>query len=324
MDYRELALKLRTENFVSELKTALTHKSFYAQANETKGNSRYVFAGMFAFKGAVADVLFRYVPGAGTQLQHALGNMFKNECLEKIFTSFRLEKLIRYGGDFKADSHRHIFVYGLLGYLYVHANEEARLAFIRRHFILPSKHLFVNTEQRNDLAAQCDMLANMLFGHRPKLEVNRNAAGQWTSTLSVNETVLASETSSSHRYSRHKTLKNALIHLLERLQKADEQQAGYADLKQRMEGIALQKTAAQKAEKQAAYKKKQEEKAEIREKKKQQRELQARLQDKKRREAKAAAKLRKQRQQEMAAQRAAAMANMSADKRRRLQDKGWL
>lgn len=36
----------------------LTHSSFYEQ--EGKGNSRYVFAGMFVFKGQVADILFRY------------------------------------------------------------------------------------------------------------------------------------------------------------------------------------------------------------------------------------------------------------------------
>ena len=168
------------------------------------------------------------------------------------------------------------------------------------------------------------MLANILFGHHTKLEMNRNADGKWTTTLRVKETVLASETSVSHRYSRHKTLKRTLINLSERLQTVDEQQPGYAARKKKTDEIAQQQIAAAKIEKQTAYKKKLAEKAEIRKQKKEQREQQAHLQDKKRREAKATAKLRKQLQQEKAAKQAAAMANLSADKRRHLQDKGWL
>jgi len=271
VDYRALAIRLRTENAVNELKAALTHKSFYAKEEETRGNSRYVFAGMFAFKGTVADVLSRYVPGAGTQLQHTLGNLFKNEQLEKIFAVYRLREFIRYGVEFEVNKHRHIFVYGLLGYLHTHADEEAQLAFIRRNFILPNMHLFMTSAQRNDLAAQCGMLAGIFFGERVKIERSRCTDNKWTTTVSVRKIVLASETSVSYRYSRNKALKNALIKLSEHFQTADEKQAGYAERKQRMDTITQQKLDATKAEKQAVYEKKQAEKAELRKQKREQR-----------------------------------------------------
>jgi len=44
----------------NELKQALTHFSFYENKNEAKANSRLVFAGMYAFKGITADILYKY------------------------------------------------------------------------------------------------------------------------------------------------------------------------------------------------------------------------------------------------------------------------
>ena len=63
----------------ARLREVLTHCSFYEE--EGKGNSRYVFAGMFAFRGMVGEVLFRYAAGDGKHLQHVLGNMFRQERL---------------------------------------------------------------------------------------------------------------------------------------------------------------------------------------------------------------------------------------------------
>jgi dsRNA-specific ribonuclease len=118
-------MKLKTETPASELKRALTHKSFYKNENG-KHNSRYVFCGMYAFKGLVAEIPYTWFPLEGTQLQHTLGNLFKPEILDWIFVYYDLDKLIRYGLEFDANKQRHIFVFGLLGYLYVHAPEEVK------------------------------------------------------------------------------------------------------------------------------------------------------------------------------------------------------
>ena len=42
---------------LAQIREVLTHSSFYEK--EGKGNSRFVFAGMFVFKGQVAEVLYK-------------------------------------------------------------------------------------------------------------------------------------------------------------------------------------------------------------------------------------------------------------------------
>ena len=82
----------------ARLREVLTHSSFYEE--EGKGDSRYVFAGMFVFKGMVADVLFRYYTGEGTRLQHVLGNLFRQERLEQLFDEWQLGQFARAGESF--------------------------------------------------------------------------------------------------------------------------------------------------------------------------------------------------------------------------------
>ena len=90
----------------AKLREVLTHSSFYE--TEGKGNSRYVFAGMFVFKGKVADVLFRYAVGEGTRLQHILGNLFRQERLERQFDEWHLGQFARAGEKFDIRAHKHI------------------------------------------------------------------------------------------------------------------------------------------------------------------------------------------------------------------------
>ena len=99
----------------TQLREVLTHSSFYEDAG--KGNSRYVFAGMFVFKGMVAQVLYRYYTGEGTKLQHVLGNLFRNERLERLFDELKLKQFVRAGEYFDISTHKHIFVYAVFGYV---------------------------------------------------------------------------------------------------------------------------------------------------------------------------------------------------------------
>ena len=122
--YKQLAIKLKVRYASAELKQALTHKSFYSKDDERKGNSRYIFAGMFEFKGVVAQMLLQRISGTGTQLQHALGKMFKPEQMEQLFACFDLDRYIRYDVDFDAARHRHVFAFGLLGWLCQHAPDD--------------------------------------------------------------------------------------------------------------------------------------------------------------------------------------------------------
>ena len=311
--YHLLAAQLKLPEAANELKHALTHKE----------GSRYVFAGMFAFKGRVAEILYQYIPASGTALQHSLGNIFKNDHLNRLFTYYDLQHSIRHNPDFDAASHRHIFVYGLLGWLFVHADEETIQSFIRRHFILPYSHLLIPENKSADLTAQCNVYAKILHNHTVTLDTQKTGE-QWTTTVVAGEILLSRETSAGYQYSRKKALKNALIALTEMANRADSQTPGYELRRQSLDDALQKKQEAEKQRKARAYAEKQQQKKIDSAKRKADRKARALETDIKRRKAKLAAKQRKEQQQRQAAQQEAKMSNMSANKRRHLQDKGQL
>jgi hypothetical protein len=313
-------MKLKTETPVSELKRALTHKNFYKNENG-KHNSRYVFCGMYAFKGLVAEILYGWFPLEGTQLQHTLGNLFKNENLDRIFAYYDLDKLIRHGLEFDTSRHRHIFVFGLLGYLHVHAPEEVKKEFIRQHFILPYPHFFMSESKRQDLEAQCNVFSRMLYGKTLRIRSRQIENKHWQTTVSVNDSTLAEEESVSYRYSRTKTWKNALIVLSERLQQAYQQSENYELRQQWMEDIRQQKTEQEKEAKLATYTMKEAKKQAKRKAHKSKQAGQKQLLDVRRKQAKANAKKRMEDKEQEAKRLIAQMSSMSANKRRHLQDK---
>ncbi|MDR0755083.1 MAG: hypothetical protein LBF04_06820 [Prevotellaceae bacterium] len=319
-DYHLLALKLKMPDTANELKKALTHKSFLKGENEEKSNSRYVFAGMFAFRGLVAEALFRYLPATGTQLQHALGNIFKNEHLERIFVACDLHRLIRHSMDFDVGKHHHIFVYGLLGYIFAHASDEVKNDFIRRHFILPYAHILVPKTKNRNMEARCNILSNMLYNCKVKLSIEKSES-LWTAVVTAKESMLIVETSISYRYVRKKALKKALIALSEAAKNADEQTEDYALRRQMIEEADRRKVETEIKRKQAALAEKQAQKKAAAETKKTNATAQKRLRDIQRKQAKAAAKRRKEEQAAKTVALAAQTKNMSARKRRHLEDK---
>ena len=135
---KTLAKRFKAEKFSNELNKALTHSS-YPQTLEENNNSRFVFLGQFSFKGFVADILYEFTPGSGTELQHLLGNMFKNEHLNTMYDKLKLEALIRYGVEFDHRKHKHIFVYGLLGFIQQYSPVDVKRQFVSHNFIFLTK-----------------------------------------------------------------------------------------------------------------------------------------------------------------------------------------
>ena len=118
--------------------------------------------------------------------------------------------MIRCGVKFEHIKHKHIFVFGLLGFIQQYSPDDVKQAFVSRNFILPNKHIFSTVTHNNDFQAQCNVLARILYQEPKFVDIERNKNGLWKTTVSIKDSVLASETSVSHRYSRQKTLKKAL------------------------------------------------------------------------------------------------------------------
>ena len=97
--------------------------------------------------------------------------LFKNEYLEQLFAYFELHQYI--SAMFDPAKNHHIFVYGLLGWLYEHASEKVRNKFIIRHFILPFSNELTPSLKNHDIEAQCHVLSQVVYGCKVKLTVQK-------------------------------------------------------------------------------------------------------------------------------------------------------
>ena len=269
----------------SQLREVLSHSSFYEK--EGKGNSRYVFAGMFVFKGMVAEVLFRYFSGEGTRLQHVLGNLFRNERLERLFDEWKLSQFVRAGNNFDIAMHKHIFVYAIFGYVTT-LDEDIRNWFIAKYVLNEeSNHLFLHKQRNANLLGQADAIVRNADGRRLALEMEQTADGRHRAKAVLSDgTVLCEAESKSWRYARTKASKMALNLLATPFRKELLSNPDY-------QARILAREEEKKAKRKAEVEEREAQKKEAREKRKEEWKAKRKIQDAKRRVQKAAAKKRK-------------------------------
>lgn len=325
---RQLARLVCAEKDIQQLNVALTHASYYKTEQPEKSNNRFVFTGMFAFKGEVAATMNRFVPGTGMQLQHALGNIFRNENLTRIYDNFGLKNLIRYGNDFDAEKHTHIFVYAFLGFVFQHTPPEELSRFISRHIILPNYRLLDFSSKSKDLEAQCNVISRILFGNVVKVNTAKLSEKQFETRVSIDSYVISCEIAGGYRYSRTKSLKKALKSLLEDMFFVESQNPEFLLRIKKIEQMQEEKMKQMKEEKLRQQAEKEERKRKENILKKQKRKEEKEQRDLARRKAKIVANQRKESRKgkntiyrEYSAEE---IASMNAAKRRRLEDLGIL
>lgn len=301
------------------LRRVLTHESFYPPKKDgtPQGNGRYIFAGMFVFKGQVGDILYKYIGGSGTHLQHILGNLFRNEVLVRIYDTWHLGQYVRAGANFDVENHRHIFVYAVLGYLAEECDENVRNYFIFKYIIgEESQHLFGHRKKNRDLLAHADFISRQIGTGRLSIVMSVTEDGlQKASVKYADGSELCFATSKSWQYARRKAAKLALNIIATPGRKA---LLSNPDYQERIRLEEERKVEERRAEIQArteakelARIQKEESLAEIK-----------RVRDAKRRQSQAEAKKRKAENAARAAAKAAKDARpMSARKRRHLEDK---
>ena len=280
----------------NQLREVLTHSSFYE--NEGKGNSRYVFAGMFVFKGMVAQVLYRYYTGEGTRLQHVLGNLFRNERLARMFDEMKLQPFVRAGEKFDINTHKHIFVYAIFGYVTT-LDENIRNWFIGKYVLNESEHIFLHKKRNSDLLAQADAIVQRTDGRRLGIEMEETEDGLHRAKVVFSDgTILCEAESKSWRYARTKATKLALNMLATPFRK---ELLSDPDYHARVLAREEEKIAKRKAEVEARDAAREA----LRQEKMEKRKEQARLRDAKRRRIQAEAKKRRQENAARAAAKAA-------------------
>jgi dsRNA-specific ribonuclease len=318
---RWLAERLGVKDLHAELKKALTHKSFYNEGNEQKTNSRYVFLGMYGFKGKVAELVFNFVPGSGTQLQHYLGNIFKDDLLLKVFDRYRLRPLCRFGSSFDIQKQKHVMAYGFLGFIFSHLETAKLEQFIIQNFIEGSYHLLPGQNHNRDLLSQCNYFARLRFNKKPVLQIQKLDNGNFCASVLIGDEEISKAESVSYKYSRKKAMKQAVLILSAPLRVNLNDDPVHQTIEEELERAEVEKKLAQKEEKQKQYLERQAKRAELRAIKKEEKKIEAQERELARRKAKAKAKARAEIKAKAAAEKDAAMQNISVAKRRHLQDK---
>ncbi len=323
--YRNLSLTVAAIDKHHTLKKALTHHSFYDNEEDAKNaeSSKFIFLGMYAFKGKVAEVMRKYIPLNGKQLQHYLGNVFKNKQLNHIYEKYRLGRCVRYGSDFVLENHHHVFVYALLGFVCQYAEEKHLLRFIYSNFLASTEHLMPGKAKSVDTWSQCLYVSKMFYNAIPTLKIEESE-GEYICYVMVNEQSIAQHKSKSKVYARKKAIKNALLHIVDQQNKAWDNNPIMIELRQKRKKQEAEKLAKEKALKLQAYREKQQQRTEAALKRKQERKVLNQQKDLERRKAKAKAKKRKEEQEALRKKQKQNLANISVAKRRHLQDKGLL
>ena len=298
----------------NRLREVLTHSSFYEE--EGKSNSRFVFAGMFVFKGQVGAILYKYVTGDGTHLQHILGNLFRQERLSRMYDEWKLQQFVRAGEHFDISTHKHIFVYALLGYVST-LDEDTRNWFIGKYILNEeADHLIAHQQKNRNLLAQADDIVRQTDGRRLTIEMEQTEEGLHKAKVMLSDGALLCEAESkSWRYARQKAAKTALNILATPLRRLILSNAEYH------ERVAA-KIEAEKEKRREEIEARDAAREVIRQQKREERKVLARIRDAKRRKSQAEAKKRKAENAARAAAKAAKEARpMSAKKRRFLEDK---
>lgn len=192
----------------SDIETMFTHNSF-----SEHNNSRYVFAGMTGFKGAVGHWIFKNIGGTGTQLQHFLGNIFSQKNLESYFDRLKI-KQIRKAETVDIATQKHVFVYAFFGLVLENATKKQLENFIFNEILVPNDHLMPQTYKHKNQWAQLKFLCKQKFDLKPKLvhELLDNKIN--CITILMNDQVLSKHESVSYKYARTKTITLALKNIL--------------------------------------------------------------------------------------------------------------
>ena len=142
--------------------------------------------------------------------QHILGNLFRNERLERQFDEWHLGQFVRAGEKFDIKKHKHIFVYAIYGYVST-LDEDLRQWFISKYIIGEAEHLLNHRKRNRNLLAQADDIVRKTDGRRLTLEMEQTAEGLHKAKAMLSDgTLLCEAESKSWRYARQKVTKLAL------------------------------------------------------------------------------------------------------------------
>lgn len=310
------------DKLISKAKSSLTHSSFKTETNtKSKDNSRYVFLGMFAFKGKVAQWLFdHHILGSGTELQQFYGNITGNSYMNTLFEKWNLEPKVRASNGFDIEKHKHIFVYGFLGFLLERLSKEDLDILILNEFFKPNQSKLPKAfRPGQDKWSMLSYFCKLKYNKAPKISTNDDTDNiTHAKVIFPDHTIIA--TSKSYKYARKKAIHQALQYLLLENQKKLMDDPFYIAMRKEKEfqkEIIEQENRLQRIQ---IWQEKQENKKVEKERKNKEKQAQAKIKDLKRKTNKAL--LKKSAKQSKKDFSSEDIKQMSSAKRRILEDRG--
>lgn len=301
------------------LQQVLTHNSF-----SEKNNSRYVFLGQFAFKGKVAEWIFKNTAGNGMQLQHFLGNIFKQSFLDTFFDKY-IRTIQRIANKDDVAKQKHIFSYAFFGFVYENATEKQLQDFIFQLIILPNNHLLPQNYKLKNHWDQLIFLCKQHFDTKPKLVITEAEEKIQHISVLLNTEVIGFHQSISFKYAKKQAIAKALKTVADRLEAVVKNEVTYIENEKNKQLEIAQKQQLAKEAKQAIHEAKNKDHAERMKVKRSEAAQKAKETDRRRREAKQNAKEKTNRKGANTIYRAYSadeIKAMSVAKRRNLQDRG--
>lgn len=267
-------IQLKSEASLSDFKKVFNHISVYEakkQMNQA-GNSKYVFLGMYAFKGVLAKLIFKYIGGNGKQLQHYLGNLFTNDRLAQICDELALGDYAKMHKPELIESHKHIFTLAYLGFLAEHATTDYQIETANALFLQANNQSMPKTTGIN-LVQLLKAKADQICGQKIKIRYEQTSVEDKvlhiTQVCLTSGDVIGRHESVSKLYSKKKALKLAMLHLLDMEAKTPAFQE-MAKKQEEAERLKKEREKAEKAKKHLAFlQQKQETRTKIRQEKKQ-------------------------------------------------------
>ena len=316
----QLLDKYYIPKYENELKLVFTHSSF-----SEKNHSRFVFLGMFAFKGLVADFVFHHIAGSGTQIQHYLGNVFRVSFLESFFIRYHLRDLCRFQ-NIDISQQRHIFVYALLGYLYENADPDNLEKFIFTEIISPNDHLLPENYKYKNRWDQLIFLCKQHYDQRPKIKY-QIIENQHQFSVLVSDEIIGEHQSIGYKYAKKKAIKSALKTVGDKIEEKLKDDPIYLSNQKALEEKKAEELIQKKLEKQQKHLAKIQDHSQRMAENRKLAKQKAQEADRKRREAKQIAKEKSSRKGKNTIYREYTLEEikaMSSAKRRNLQDRGIL
>ncbi len=321
--YPELICRYLGINFNRSWQQSIKLKTS-TKTTDNADNSRYIYWSRFVLKGIIADWIYHHIEGSGTELQQFHGNCTSDKWFQRLC---KILGLHHYVSQEVLESSSHLIAQGFIGWALSQASPDRTQAFILKFFIQPNDNILPSVHRPKDEWQMLLFLAQQQGWQKPHLE-HRLIEDESGSEFEFSCTLAGQSfrhQSSSFRYAKKKAIRLALKSLIEQCHESLENDESYINRQRKYALDLFLEKEKDRLERIGVWQQKQEKKRVQKQQKKADNAARAAREDQRRRSQKKMQKEKVVKKQSVYRDYSdEEIANMTAGKRRRLEDLGIL